>query len=719
MLSLSAAKDGVILPSEEDRKRILTQMKVRTTLKGDNSWIQQKRSDSEEEQNHGMLHSPQRTRATAERSPVSQRTLSPNHRTISTEQSSQGEPQSPPALKSPSKKSPTPTAPSGYLIRGVFMKTVDKTSPSNTMSNGSPKSAKSASLPRFSQGYKMTTDEYKKLAPYNIKRELSDPGEVEHYVSPDEQKKRTEAASSLLRRTASRERSYVLSAAKKSNGMASQEALPFVAKRIVEEDDMGPRSRSQTVPASAWFHSRGKSNTNGEKRSMGATAWNESKMADAAFSASVDTSTSRRSQASQPYEERSSALNPLGSPMASEKHDRNFNATTGTETRRVLFSDDSWEGGKLRGGIDSQPSDVPYIVISPEGKPKNSRSTSHDKNKVADSTVETHHRPEMGKSLQETEFGSRRPVLDHKVESGPREFKYRSPGSQVTEFSEHEPDTSKAHTFTRENRDALPGARDDVPAHLDNDENLDSKRTLSGFETKTTQEAACEAPSDNEYKKVEAYLAKSGSWSSESSVSTTGTQNEPLRSSRRDESDLETARSSSLSTESGIATPESQRGEPGSDSDPASRAYYPFRDGPMSGSPRSHRMPFYQDTCDPESKSKGLLFVKESVNSTELSSSPRYNSRSLVDLSELEKLSRSSSSYLNSSPPKRTPEDLCTYCGREIRNCAKITINNLRICCHDYCFRCGICHKPMGDLLDKIFIHRDIVHCDKCYEKLF
>nr|XP_020666302.1 zinc finger protein 185 [Pogona vitticeps] len=130
-------------------------------------------------------------------------------------------------------------------------------------------------------------------------------------------------------------------------------------------------------------------------------------------------------------------------------------------------------------------------------------------------------------------------------------------------------------------------------------------------------------------------------------------------------------------------------------------------------------MPFYQDTCDPESKSKGLLFVKESVNSTELSSSPRYNSRSLVDLSELEKLSRSSASYLNSSPPKRTPEDLCTYCGREIRNCAKITINNLRICCHDYCFRCGICHKPMGDLLDKIFIHRDIVHCDKCYEKLF
>ncbi|KAF7244833.1 hypothetical protein EYD10_08945 [Varanus komodoensis] len=122
---------------------------------------------------------------------------------------------------------------------------------------------------------------------------------------------------------------------------------------------------------------------------------------------------------------------------------------------------------------------------------------------------------------------------------------------------------------------------------------------------------------------------------------------------------------------------------------------------------------------DPTSSSKGLLFVKESINSSELSSSPRYNSRSLADLCELEKSSYSTASYLNSAPLKRSSEDICTYCGREIRNCAKISIENLKICCHEYCFRCGICHKPMGDLLDKIFIHRDIVHCDKCYRKLF
>ncbi|KAF2977925.1 hypothetical protein EK904_008128 [Melospiza melodia maxima] len=92
---------------------------------------------------------------------------------------------------------------------------------------------------------------------------------------------------------------------------------------------------------------------------------------------------------------------------------------------------------------------------------------------------------------------------------------------------------------------------------------------------------------------------------------------------------------------------------------------------------------------------------------------------SLVDLSDLERSSYSHHSYLSSAPLHRSSEPLCSYCSREIRDCPKIIIEHLNIHCHEYCFRCGICHKAMGDLLDKIFIHRDIVHCDKCYEKLF
>ncbi|CAJ0953730.1 unnamed protein product [Ranitomeya imitator] len=79
----------------------------------------------------------------------------------------------------------------------------------------------------------------------------------------------------------------------------------------------------------------------------------------------------------------------------------------------------------------------------------------------------------------------------------------------------------------------------------------------------------------------------------------------------------------------------------------------------------------------------------------------------------------SSSSYLYSSPPERSGEGPCTYCGREIKDCPKIILEHLNIHCHEYCFKCGICHKPMGDLIDSLFIHRDVVHCEGCYEKLF
>ncbi|NWX15933.1 ZN185 protein, partial [Aegotheles bennettii] len=131
------------------------------------------------------------------------------------------------------------------------------------------------------------------------------------------------------------------------------------------------------------------------------------------------------------------------------------------------------------------------------------------------------------------------------------------------------------------------------------------------------------------------------------------------------------------------------------------------RDTTMSTSQRSHRVPFYMDSLNCNSTRKGVLFVKEYVNSSGLSASPRYGRYEGCADTVVE------STYVWPSEPA------CTYCSREIRDCPKIIIEHLNIYCHEYCFRCGICHKAMGDLLDKIFIHRDIVHCDKCYEKLF
>ncbi|XP_008112865.2 zinc finger protein 185 isoform X5 [Anolis carolinensis] len=743
MLSLSTAKDGVIPPTEGDRKKIITQMKVRTTLRGDKSWIQ-KKSDSDDEQNHSPLrHSPLKTTG---RSPPASRTLSPSRRIASPEPSSQAESKSSLTPTSPSRKSTV--APTGYLIRGVFTKTIDKTPASNATPNGSPTSAKNSSVARSSQGYKMSTDEYKKLAPYNIKRELSDPGEEEPSVSPDEQKKRTEAASSVLRRTANKERSYVLSAAKKSNGSSpTQDAPSFLTKRTDVEDESSPRSRSQTVPASAWFSSREKS----------INVVNKNRASQPTESSSTFNHFSSKESSPKPDQEKHQLISFEVSPSPSkrsEKNDRTSQTAPSTETQNTIFSEHSWETRKPNDAMINQTPPIPHIAICPAASPKTS-------------------------------------TLNHKEEDFNRDFKYSIPSPQVVEQPEHQSLTSKTQAFARDPIDSPSESKYKVPSRFDSNEDDRIKRSSSGFERKFMYEMADDSPSDTEYKKVEAYLATSGSWSSESSLSTSGTPSELPRNGRRDGSELETPRPSSFSAESGLATPESQQGENGSDSDTPrysfpsqpSRTYHPFRDGPGSGSPRSHRTPFYRDSfvtdnrrnvmgsetnainaplhfkhplapgyesdhttsrnvmssemrsinaspqfkhplapgydSDHTTSSKGLLFVKESVNTTELSSSPRYNSRSLADLSELEKLNYSTASYLNSSPSKRPPEDICTYCGREIRNCPKITIDKPKICCHDYCFRCGICHKPMGDLLDKIFIHRDIVHCDKCYEKLF
>uniref|UniRef100_A0ABI7VRM8 Zinc finger protein 185 with LIM domain n=1 Tax=Felis catus TaxID=9685 RepID=A0ABI7VRM8_FELCA len=131
-------------------------------------------------------------------------------------------------------------------------------------------------------------------------------------------------------------------------------------------------------------------------------------------------------------------------------------------------------------------------------------------------------------------------------------------------------------------------------------------------------------------------------------------------------------------------------------------------------------IPASPSELDSISTSKGILFMKEYLNASEVSSgkpvSSCYDSiRSIEDSCDVEKKPACDSSLYS----ERTTGGICTYCNQEIRDCPKITLEHLGICCHDYCFKCGICSKPMGELLDQIFIHHDTIHCGKCYEKLF
>uniref|UniRef100_A0A8C2MXK1 Zinc finger protein 185 n=1 Tax=Cricetulus griseus TaxID=10029 RepID=A0A8C2MXK1_CRIGR len=195
-------------PGEEERNNVLKQMKVRTTLKGDKSWI-------------------------------IKRHCSP-HASFSLG------------------RTPNTKVPAGYIIRGVFTRTIDSSSHSQkhlSKTNGAPRSASGllgaakSGLPHHSSGYKITTEDYKKLAPHNI-RHSSTSGTEEEEVpfTSDEQKRRSQAASSVLRKTASREHSYVLSAAKKSTSSPTQELqAPFIAKRVdVVDEDIPPEKKQET-----------------------------------------------------------------------------------------------------------------------------------------------------------------------------------------------------------------------------------------------------------------------------------------------------------------------------------------------------------------------------------------------------------------------------------------------------------------------------------------
>ncbi|XP_036826175.1 proteoglycan 4 isoform X3 [Oncorhynchus mykiss] len=116
---------------------------------------------------------------------------------------------------------------------------------------------------------------------------------------------------------------------------------------------------------------------------------------------------------------------------------------------------------------------------------------------------------------------------------------------------------------------------------------------------------------------------------------------------------------------------------------------------------------------DTESK-KGFVYLKEYVNATDLT---KHNTRDNVP----DYVTSSSTSHSYSSPSsytRTTTTSACTYCGEQVGNDAKITIEHLNISCHPACFKCGVCSKPMGDFLYNMFLHKGTVHCESCYSNV-
>ncbi|XP_047298456.1 zinc finger protein 185 isoform X35 [Homo sapiens] len=628
-MSISAlggrTKGKPLPPGEEERNNVLKQMKVRTTLKGDKSWI------TKQDESEG-------------------RTIElPSGRSRATSFSSAGE--------VPKPRPPSTRAPTGYIIRGVFTKPIDSSSQPQQQfpkANGTPKSAASlvrtanAGPPRpSSSGYKMTTEDYKKLAPYNIRRSSTsgdtEEEEEEEVVpfSSDEQKRRSEAASGVLRRTAPREHSYVLSAAKKSTGSPTQETqAPFIAKRVEVVEEDGPSEKSQDPPALA-RSTPGSNSADGGRTKASRAIWIECLP---------------------------SMPSPAGSQeLRSSPGNKDKEAPCSRELQRDLAGEEAFRAPNT----DAASSSATSVSAVPADRKSNSTAAQEDakadpKGALADyegKDVATR----VGEAWQERPGAPRGGQGDPAV-----------PAQQPADPSTPERQSSPSGSEQLVRRESCGSS------------------VLTDFEGKDVATKVGEAWQDRPGAPRGGQGDPAVPTQQPADPSTPEQQNSPSGSEQfvRRESCTSRVRSPSSCMVTVTVTATSEQ----------PHIYIP--------APASE--------LDSSSTTKGILFVKEYVNASEVSSgkpvSARYsNVSSIEDSFAMEKKPPCGSTPYS----ERTTGGICTYCNREIRDCPKITLEHLGICCHEYCFKCGICSKPMGDLLDQIFIHRDTIHCGKCYEKLF
>ncbi|XP_026909252.1 zinc finger protein 185 isoform X17 [Acinonyx jubatus] len=624
-MSISAlggsTKGKPLLPGEEERNNVLKQMKVRTTLKGDKSWI----TKQDESEGHTLELPPGRSRATSF--------------------SSAGE--------VPKTRPPSTRAPTGYIIRGVFTKPIDSSCQPQRQfpkANGDPKSAAGllraapSGLPRpSSSGYKMTTEDYKKLAPYNVRRSSAsgDAEEEEVLFSSDEQKRRSEAASSVVRKTASREHSYVLSAAKKSTSPAQEMQAPFIAKRVEVVDEDRPSEKSQDPPA------LGRSSPGSSRSSLG--------------SKYKEDPSPREAKEDLAGEEACKGPN-LDLRSSAQSSDGNVGSRAmGFPPEGLIEADiDSGRGGSsstlASAGPADQKSDSPADLEDKDAHSKGTLADSEDKNVAATVGETWQERPAVLRgghgdpAAPSQQSAAPRTPEQQSIPRRPEQLvELNSQASSTLADSEDKNVAAKVGETWQERPAVLRGGHGDPAAPFQ-------------------QPAAPRTPEQQSSPRRPEELVELGSHTSR-------------------------VKNPSSCMVTVTVTPTEQP-----------HVYIPASPSEL----------------DSISTSKGILFMKEYMNASEVSSgkpvSSCYDSiRSIEDSCDVEKKPACDSSLYS----ERTTGGICTYCNQEIRDCPKITLEHLGICCHDYCFKCGICSKPMGELLDQIFIHHDTIHCGKCYEKLF
>ncbi|XP_070146658.1 zinc finger protein 185 isoform X8 [Ovis canadensis] len=649
--ALGGSSKGKPLPAgEEERNTVLKQMKVRTTLKGDKSWI------TKQDESEG-------------------RTLElPSGWTRATSPSSAGE--------VPKASRPLSTrAPTGYIIRGVFTKPVDSSSQPHQhfpKANGAPKST--ASLGKAaptgppspsSSGYKMTTEDYKKLS---------------------------EAASSVVRKTAPREHSYVLSAAKKNAGPAQETLAPFIAKRV---DEDGSSEKSQDPPALARFPP-GSSSARGEEtvRLQITTLGAGLHLVAPHLEGMRSSSGSKDKEVPHPREPKRNLTSEgaFRSPDADSERSIAQSSDGNMGSEAMGAPDEDLVGADVSSGRGRPCSPAGFTPLlddqempSADSQPCKPAPATTSSDAISASAILANRKSNSLADLEDTETNPKGTLVV---------FEEKNVVTKVGEAWQGRPrvlqdDQGDPAVPTQQCTDPSTSEQSsprNPEQHLEVDSLVNS--TLVVFEKNVVTkvgEAWQGSPGVLQDDQGDAAVP-----TQQCTDPSTSEQSSPRNPEQCLEVDSPTNRMRNSSSCT-VSVPS-----------PAPPEQHPFH------------MPASPSELEPNSTSKGILFVKEYVNAGEVSSrKPLSSFYGSIGSNEDSCNMEEKLPYDGTPYSERTSGGICTYCNREIRDCPKITLEHLGICCHDYCFKCGICSKPMGELLDQIFIHRDTIHCEKCYEKLF
>ncbi|XP_027700877.1 zinc finger protein 185 [Vombatus ursinus] len=656
MMPFGKTPKGYPQSGEGDQKNVIKQMKVRTTIKGDDSWI----------------HKPDDTEG----------------QTIVLPPSEEPSSAAPPLITPRKERPPAPKPSSGYIIRGVFTKPIDSTSlPQNRYSATSeppersvvPAKPTTANLPQLSaSGYKVSSDDYKKETP-----------------------SRAEASCHLFQRSATWEHSYVLSAAKKSSQSSTQDlAPPFMAKRgtrtelsstgsseqplsrprgsifallpervEVEEGEVPPE-RIQTLPSLArqifGF-------TSGKKEETHTLVRHDPKLEYTLRDFSPDTSGKRAFLA---YKERNISSTREDIPREEEEKD--------------LYPDvnrsSTWSTDSNHGSSGSQ-NDLDEIEITSKKKSTLSygdryiSSTQSYKGPGNQQPVEANKPRSLNLQSEESDI-LEMPLLP----LVPREYR-------IPYWNLIRPGSEECGVFSPDDQyDRSMNVQSCRPRK--NTTTYVSASTVSTTEKRYGSSAGSDDPMPSEPRR----FASSSRSSTDQKFGTLPIVDDMTTSDHR--SSLSGYEERSITTIVREARWDSigfAGAKGGTHPDPNiyssdNRVITPDSAHQLQGSSQE----FSSRRC-----------VSATGERASMGAASAQDSASALDSEQSSKKSSKISGVT------------CTYCLKEIRSGPKIILEHLGICCHESCFKCGICKRKMGNILERVFIHKGIIHCDQCYTRLF